>query len=155
MLRLYKPKLENLGYRQALLSDKSTMSYNESWSGTIDFPKENWETWYKRWVLADESDRYYRTLYSEDVQGFVGEVAYHYDTSYRAHMVNILVEAKYRGLGYGKEGLLLLIKAAKKRGIPKLCDDIAIDNPGLALFLHLGFTEAWRNEKHILVELVL
>lgn len=125
MLRLYKPRLENLGYRQALLSDKSTMSYNERWDGTIDFPKENWGAWYKRWVLSEESDCCYRTLYSEDVQGVVGEAAYHYDTSHRAHMVNIFVEAKYRGLGYGKEGLLLLMEAAKKKGIPKLCDDIA------------------------------
>ena len=112
-LRLYKPALEDLDYRRSLLADPNTMSYNEKWGGAIDFPEKNWEPWYKSWVSADESQRYYRYLYAEDSQCFVGEAAYHYDAACQAHMVNLLVEARYRGRGYGNEGLLLLMKAAK------------------------------------------
>ena len=155
MITLHKPELKDLEYRQLLLADKDTMLYNQKWGGTIDFPKENWEAWYKRWVSSDDSERYYRYFYSEDTQSFVGEVSYHYDTQYQAYIVSIIVEAKYRGAGYGKEGLLLLIEAAKANGIAKLNDDIAIDNPSVSLFLNVGFTEAWRNEDCIMVELVL
>ena len=154
-LRLYKPALEDLDYRRSLLADPNTMSYNEKWGGAIDFPEKNWEPGYKSWVSADESQRYYRYLYAEDFQCFVGEVAYHYDAACQAHMVNLLVEARYRGRGYGNEGLLLLIKAAKENGITRLCDDIAIDNPSISLFLRVGFTEVWRSDACIMVELVL
>ena len=69
-----------------------------------------------------------------------------YDAACQAHMVNLLVEARYRGRGYGNEGLLLLMKAAKENGIARLCDDIAVDNPSISLFLRVGFTEVWRND---------
>ena len=155
MLRLYKPEPEDLDYRRSLLSDRETMAYNEQWGGAIDFPEEKWETWYKRWVLSDEEQRYYRYLYSEDTGSFVGEAAYHFDADYQAHIISIIIEAAHRGKGYGKEGLLLLIDAAKKNGITRLCDNIAIGNPSVSLFLSAGFTEAWRNDHCIMVELVL
>lgn len=155
MLQLYKPKLKELSYRQALLADKDTMSYNEKWGGAITFPQENWESWYKQWILSDERQYYYRYLFAESLQRFVGEIAYHYDTTEQAYIANIIIEAKYRNAGYGKKGLSLLMEAAKANGIPKLCDTIAIDNPGIALFLKTGFSELWRNENYIMVELVL
>lgn len=31
MLKLYIPKLEDLWFREQLMSDKETMSYNEAW----------------------------------------------------------------------------------------------------------------------------
>ncbi|MGM9662106.1 MAG: GNAT family N-acetyltransferase [Oscillospiraceae bacterium] len=155
MLRLYKPERKDLDYRRSLLSDRDTMAYNEQWGGTIDFPEEKWETWYKKWVLSDENWRYYRYLYSEDIRSFVGEVAYHFDANCQAHIISIIIEATHRGKGYGKEGLSLLIEAAKQNCVTRLCDDIAIDNPCVSLFLNTGFTEAWRNEHCIMVELVL
>ena len=39
MLHLYKPELEDLWFREKLLSDPDTMSYNNKWGGTIDFPQ--------------------------------------------------------------------------------------------------------------------
>ena len=71
MLRLYKPAFEELGYRRSLLSDPATMSYNEKWGGTVDFPKEKWEAWYGQWLLADKRERWYRYLYSENEGCFV------------------------------------------------------------------------------------
>ena len=155
MLQLYKPELKDLNYRQALLADKDTMSYNEKWGGAITFPQENWKSWYKQWILSDERQYYYRYLFAESLQRFVGEIAYHYDATEQAYIANIIIESKYRNAGYGKKGLLFLIEAAKANGIPKLCDTIAIDNPSIALFLKTGFSELWRNENCIMVELVL
>ena len=51
MIRLIKPKYNDLIFRQELLSDPDTMSYNKKYGGTIDFPKEKWENWYDRWII--------------------------------------------------------------------------------------------------------
>ena len=152
MLRLYKPAFEELGYRRSLLSDPATMSYNEKWGGTVDFPKEKWEAWYGQWLLADKRERWYRYLYSENEGCFVGEIAYRYDSGFQAYIVNLLVVAKHRGKGYGRQGLRLLLETAEANGITRLCDTIAADNPAVALFLDSGFTEVWRNDDCIMVE---
>ena len=36
MISLYKPKLEDLWFRQKFMADPETMSYNDAWGGTID-----------------------------------------------------------------------------------------------------------------------
>lgn len=43
MLQVYKPQLEDLWFRQSMMSDEETMSYNYAWGGTIAFPKESWK----------------------------------------------------------------------------------------------------------------
>ncbi len=154
-LLLYRPVLEELCYRKHLLGDSETMSYNAKWGGAVDFPENEWMEWYNRWVLSDESKFYYRYLYSNDSKCFVGEVAYRFDKKYQAHVTNIIIEAKYRGKGYGRTGLALLIDAARSKGIKKLCDDIAADNPSISMFLNAGFNEAWRNDDCVMVELEL
>ena len=50
MVELFKPKVADLWFREKLLSDEDTMSYNHAWGGTIPFPKEKWENWHNRWV---------------------------------------------------------------------------------------------------------
>lgn len=42
MVEVYKPKVEDLWFREKLLSDGETMSYNAAWGGTIPFPEERW-----------------------------------------------------------------------------------------------------------------
>ena len=37
-------------------------------------------------------------------------------------------------------------------GVKTLCDNIALDNPSVRLFLRSGFRERYRNETFILVE---
>ena len=155
MLRLVRPAPEELDYRQSLLADPVTMSYNDKWGGVISFPRERWDEWYRGWVLDGGGDRFYRYLYAEDAKRFVGEAAYHYDAEYRAHMVSVIVESRRRGHGYGREGLRLLMEAAKVNGVARLCDNIAIDNPAITLFLSMGFAETWRNEDMIMLERIL
>lgn len=151
MLKIYKPKLEDLYFKEKILSDEETMSYNLAWGGTIPFPKEDWEDWFNYWIVNHENKRYYRYLVNDDGD-FVGEIAYHYDASYDGYMSDIIILAKYRHRGYGLAGLNLLISEAKKNGIKYLYDDIAIDNPAIKLFLKLGFIEQYRTNEIILLK---
>lgn len=47
MIQLYRPALQELSFRKTLLADPATMAYNAAWGGTIDFPEDRWETWYR------------------------------------------------------------------------------------------------------------
>lgn len=150
MLQTYIPQLEDLWFRQSLISDEETMSYNHAYGGTIAFPKEAWENWYSCWVVNHENRRFYRYL-QDDRKGFVGEIAYHYDENNQKYMADIIVKAEYRGNGFGDQGLKLLCRAAKENGLDLLYDDIAIDNSAAALFLQNGFEEEYRTDEIIML----
>lgn len=148
MLTIYKPKCEDLWFRQLMMADEETMSYNHAWGGTISFPKEKWKSWHEYWIEDPEDKRYYRYLKNED-DNFVGEIAYHYDTDIHNYVANVIIHCKYRGKGYGSRALDILCSAAKENGITALYDDIAIDNPAISLFLKHGFIEDYRTEEKI------
>ena len=150
MLELVTPAPEDLWFREKLLADEETMSYNHAWGGTIDFPKEKWQEWYDFWIVSPEGHRYYR--YLKDENGFVGEVAYHYDPEYDGYVADVIIFSAYRGRGYGAEGIRMLCEAAKENGISVLYDDIGIDNTAAALFLKLGFYEAFRTKEKIILK---
>lgn len=152
MIEAIIPTIDEMNFRQSLLSHEKTMSYNQKWGGTILFPESKWSEWYNVWVVGDEYKHYYRYLYSPPLNAFVGEIAYHYSEQYNAHMTSIIIKAEYRGHGFGLEGLSLLIQAAADRGVVTLCDTIAIDNGSVKLFKKLGFVEKWRNDECIMVE---
>lgn len=155
MLKLYKPKLEDLWFRERLMNDPETMSYNNAWGGTIPFPKDKWSDWYNQWIIQPEDKRYYRYLLSKETNEFVGEIAYHFDDSSNIYIANIIVHANYRGHGYGTEGLNLLCNEAKSNGLTMLYDDIAVDNPSVHLFLKNGFTIDYQTDEIIMVKRVL
>lgn len=139
MVETYKPKLNDLWFREKLLSDEQTMSYNKAWGGTIPFPKEKWKEWHCAWLEASEKLRYYRYLYEPNIKTFVGEIAYRYDDKRKIYICDIIVLSKYRRQGYGTAGIRLICRAAKENGISVLYDDIAIDNISYKLFLKNGF----------------
>ena len=116
MLHLHKPTREELRFRQELLSDPSTMSYNHAYGGTIVFPPARWEGWAAHWLDAADGARFYRYLAREDGI-FVGETAYHYDEAQRIYICDVIVHARYRHQGYGREGLRLLCDAARAQGV--------------------------------------
>ena len=149
-LTLHKPKLNDLRFRQKLLSDERTMSYNHAWGGTIDFPEEQWKDWYDHWIKNPEGRRYYRFLKTEEGE-FVGEIAYHYDNELKSYMADVIIHAAHRGKGYGSEALDMLCQEAKENGVKTLYDDIAIDNPALGLFLKHGFKEEYRTDRIIML----
>lgn len=149
MLELYKPALQDLWFKETMLSDAQTMSYNHAYGGIVPFPKENWASWYDRWLMDPHGKRFYR--YVKENQTFIAEVAYHFDEERQIYLTDVIVYAPYRGKGYGQTALALLCAAAKENGIKELYDDIAADNPSVALFLKCGFREVSRTDECVLV----
>ena len=150
MIELHQPHLEELSFRQTMLEDAKTMSYNHAWGGTVAFPRERWASWYEAWLVNHQNRRFYRYIRESGI--FVGEVAYHFDQERQIYLADILVHAPYRGKGYGGAALHLLCEAARNNGISELYDDIATDNPPLALFIRYGFSEVMRTKDYILVK---
>lgn len=155
MIELYRPMIDELGFRESLMADEKTMSYNHAWGGTIPFPEAEWEKWYQRWLESSAFQRYYRYLYDTDSKNFVGEVAYHYDEERKIHICDVIVLAKYRNHGFGSTGIRLLCDAAKENGISILYDDIAADNPSYQLFLNNGFEIDYQDDTVIMVKKIL
>lgn len=150
-MKLYKPQLEDLWFRQEMMEDEATMAYNHAYGGTIAFPKDKWEEWYKRYMFDDS--KFYS--YIMDGDNFVGDMSYRYDERDKIYKISILIHAKYRGKGYGDFALKSLCKIAKENGVKELFDDIAIDNSSINLFLKNGFVEDFRTDEFIMVKKVL
>lgn len=144
MIKLYKPNINELWFKEKMMSDEDTMSYNH---GTIAFPESKWDSWYQRWMRDDK--HFYRYLCDDDT--FVGEVAYYLDLEREIYIADVVVYAPYRGKGYGYKGLSLLCEYAKNNDIKELYDDIAVDNPSISLFLKYGFKEVLRTDEYVLV----
>ena len=147
-LEAVRPEIGDLWFRRKMLADEETMSYNRAWGGTLPFPEEDWAGWYGWWVADPGDRRWYRYLKNGD-GAFVGEIAYHWDEDEHAFLANVIVYAPYRGRGYGDRGLDLLCEAARENGVAVLYDDIAADNPAIALFQKHGFAEDRRTEGKI------
>lgn len=137
MLELIKPTLKQLSFKQELLNDEETMSFNHKYGGTIDFNRDRWQSWYDKWIGSKNPHYFYRYLYSNEYQCFVGEIAYHYEDD--RYLCDVIIHSKYRNLGYGSKGLDLLCKCAKENGINVLYDDILLDNSSVHMFLKHGF----------------
>lgn len=152
MIELCKPRLKDLWFREQLLRDPETMSYNHAWGGTIPFPENAWESWYAHWLEDHANRRFYRYLRDTESGAFAGEAAYHWEEARGVWLADVIVAAKFRGRGFGTEGLRLLCEAARENGVDVLRDDIAIDNPAVGLFLRAGFTEEYRTEEIIMLK---
>jgi RimJ/RimL family protein N-acetyltransferase len=113
-LILHIPSRDDLRFRQKLLSDPDTMAYNAAWfppDGCIDFPESAWDSWYDMWI-GHGPDCFYAYLRRISDGVFVGEVNYHRSPECNSWDMGIVVSAAYRGLGYGFEGLRLLVEHA-------------------------------------------
>lgn len=143
---LKEPDLKNYWYKQKLLSDPLTMSYNAGWdvsytgyyydTGCIDFPEENWEISYKK---AQVSNNYFAYIVKKDDDTYVGYINFHWNDTNKKYECGILIEKSYRKKGYGKEALELLFEVAKKYGVDYLYDSVEKNRSGLQMFLELGF----------------
>ena len=116
-IELIIPKLEEYSYEQKLESEPKTMNYNAGYkvmyngyhydTGCIDFPKEKWQEVQNRRI---KENRYFAYIKDKDLNKYVGYVNYQYDKDEDIYACGILIEDKYRGKGYSKPALKLLIK---------------------------------------------
>lgn len=155
MIEAYRPSLDEMGFRERLLADEATMAYNAAWGGTIPFPREKWADWYRHWLEAPETQRYYRYLRDAETGRFVGEIAYRFDEEKGVTICDVIVLAECRGRGIGTRGIGLICAAAKANGIAALYDDIAADNPSVKLFLKNGFSIECQDDGVVMVRKVL
>ena len=134
-IKLHVPGIREMDYRQKLLSQPETMSYNAGQpyeadgydvrTGTIDFPVSDWRYWRDVWLWR-EPNRYSAYLLNEETGEFVGEACYFYDMEADAHCAGVLVEYCHRGKGYGTAALRLL---AEHAFLQEEVDTLMIDLP--------------------------
>ena len=147
-LEIHIPTMNDLWFKQKMMSDKNTMSYNKNFTpsegynpndGTIDFPKEKWQTWHETWIGA--KDKFYAYLVRKSDKKWIGDIAYHFADK-DMPIIHIVIDNEFRGLGYAKEGLAILCENAKKNGIKKIYNDIPHDRVS-AIKVHksIGFRE--------------
>ncbi|MCQ2437571.1 MAG: GNAT family N-acetyltransferase [Clostridia bacterium] len=151
-LKLHVPGLKDMSYRQGLLADPDTMSYNamngfdaegyDPSTGCIDFPVTDWRYWRDVWLYREPA-RYSAYLLDEDTGCFVGEICYYYDMERDSHNVGVIIEHKHRNKGYATEGLKLITEYAFRREeIDCLHVDLPLDNePALRAYMTAGFRE--------------
>ena len=125
-LELYIPKQNDGWFYVQMMSDPETMAYNAPWfppDGCIPDAEDEWDVLYSTWNLP-MSDKFYAYLKRKSDGQFVGDVNYHYNPKKDWYDMGIVIYAKERGKGYGKQGLqLLLDNAFRIDGISKLHND--------------------------------
>ena len=87
------------------------MSYNNTWGGTIPFPREKWDEWYDFWV-RNPSKRFYRNLVTGNSKCFVGEAAYHYDKELGVYLADIIISAICRRQAVAAQGDFTIFSAS-------------------------------------------
>lgn len=85
-LYLYIPSFDDLWYRQRIMSDPDTMSYNKGYdlhiegydktTGCIEFPECKWNSWYNKFI-GRAPERYYAYIVRKEDNSFIGEVCAH------------------------------------------------------------------------------
>ena len=123
-LRLHVPVPDELDYRRRLLADPATMAYNRGYAldfegyhrdtGCIDFPEGEWADWHD-WFIGREPERFYAYVERAADGTWIGEVNAHRPDGGEAHEIGVVVEAKYRGKGFGEAALSLLLEHAFER----------------------------------------
>lgn len=164
MIYLKTPELEDCWYEKKLNEDKDTMSYNAGWDvsyfgynyndGTILFPKERWKIKYDD---RKNNNKYFKYIvYNNEYAGYVN-----YQKSDDKYTCGIVIDAKKRGKGIGKEGLrLMLLDFFKKHPEEKLYDDFETTRKDKNIFYSLGFKKdkeyaAKRFNKDVKIEIVV
>ena len=152
-LELYIPKLDELWFRQKMLSDPETMSYNTNWdvdwdgyhrdTGCIDFPESAWDSWYEYWI-GHEPERFYAYIKRSSDGAWLGDINFHHTPEQDWWDMGIVIYAPYRGLGYAVPALRLMIEHAfRDCGVTRLHNDFELTRPaGLQTHLSAGFRDA-------------
>lgn len=149
-IELYKPKLDDLWFRQECMADPKTMNYNAGYdvhfdgyhydTGCIDFPKENWKDWIND-KLANPNF-FYAYILDKDIKKFVGYVNYNKNPQTNKATMGIVVKNEFQGQGYMRPALNLLIESAKKNGVEALTDTVPENRErALKVFFDLGFNK--------------
>ena len=117
-VHFYKPKFENLWFRQAITSDPETVCLTCESCDAVPLLQDKWGKWYEIWVNNPDK-RFYRYIKTGKSRSYVGETPYFYDEQQEIWLAAISICAKYRGQGYETAAFQLLCAAAREAGIPE------------------------------------
>lgn len=146
---LYIPKEEDLWFREACMSDPKTMEYNAGYevsyegyhydTGCIDFPKSKWKTWHDEKIKQDKN-LFYAYIKDEESENFVGYVNFKIDRATNKASMGIVINSKFKGMGYMRPAMSLLIEKAKEMNVVALTDAVPETREiALKVFFDLGF----------------
>lgn len=146
------PTIDELKHTEMLLSDPETMKFNDKWGGTVPFPKEKWEPFYKNFI--NNTERHYYHIYNLDGV-FVGEVSTRFDNDFNSYVLNIKVMHRYRGNNHGYDALEAFLEYMfTEVKIDRIVDNVGHDSKsGIKLLKQFGFIEIDRTEEYVLLEL--
>ena len=141
-LELIKPKIREYGYYKKILNNPKTMSYNAGYdihnngyhydTGCIEFNYDKWNN--------NINNHYLAYIRDTSLKKYIGYVNYNYNGDDNIYECGIVIDDKYRGKGYAKDSLKLLIKEAYNNGVEYLYDTFEKDRGNtLQLFLSIGF----------------
>lgn len=163
-LYLHIPSCRELWYRQKIMQDPDTMSYNKGYdldfdgydkaTGCIAFPEREWADWYA-WFIGQEPRRFYAYIVRESDGEFIGEVNVHRNEDAVWYEMGIVLEAKYRGKGYAVDAMRLLLEYAfEKMGADAVHNDFEAErSAAVQTHLSAGFTK-YRQENGM-IELLI
>ena len=146
-IKLYPPKENELDFAKNLLKDPATMAYNRGYdvnfpgydkdTGTITYSDSYLEKRYNLY-FANPGQHFYAYIYDQDLKIFVGDVNFHPSKlNDFTKDIGIVIKDEFRGQGYGKVALKLLIdKAFSFDSIRTLHNDFEKER-GFALKIHL------------------
>lgn len=142
-LELKIPNCNELEYRRHLISDEKTMDYNKGYgdngTGCYHQSIEQVKKWYENW--NNGNGNYYAYIISKEDNQPIGEVDIHWSEYCKKHIIGIIIEAKYRGLGYSEKALKLLCDVAfNKLNLETIYDDFPSSRIAAEkLFANVGF----------------
>lgn len=149
-LELHTPLYDELWYRQRMMGDPATMSYNAGYNlgfdgyhndtGCIDFPPEKWRGWYDRFI-GREPEKFYAYIVRKEDGAFIGEVVLRQEGEPGRYEMGVVIEGCHRGQGYSAEAMRLLLNAAFHRlGARVVCNDFERSRAAaLKLHQNVGF----------------
>ena len=163
-ISLYVPSLGELSYRQSILMQPETMDYNKWYelnflgyhkdTGCIEFPKNQWLKWFAFWV-NNKPISYYAYIVRETDGEFVGDVNLHYNAVHDWYDMGIVIESKYRGLGYSKQALCQLLKIAFEEYRAKAVHNNFESSRNRAYKLHIDAGFKMLDSKNNIIDLII
>ncbi|QSO54226.1 GNAT family N-acetyltransferase [Alicyclobacillus curvatus] len=128
-----------MGYIRHLWADEDSM---RDVGGTHQVDEERARRWFAKWIRPGSDDRTYFLVFRREDDVPVGEACFYnlICTTGMAHY-SMNIEAKFRGNGYAKEALELLLRFYfEEFGGEVMVDDIAPDNiRAQQMFIKFGF----------------
>ena len=151
-LELYIPRERDMWFVQKMYADPDTMAYNAGWpvsyfgyhpdTGCIDFPESQWADKVQR-LTGHEPDRFYALVREVETGEFVGEVNFQFAPSEKWYDMGIVIYAPFRGKGYSRPALELLLRHAfVDCGIARLHNSFENErSSALAIHKQVGFRQ--------------